>query len=393
MYIVFVTAFFAENEQTPLAGMPGYIYKISKYLQEKGHKVEIVAGSGYFKKWKYKGIQVYNCAVPQELKGNYIKISCEILRREIIFQKKLNELNDKEIIDIVQYAGWSGVGCLHSLKCPGILRISTYSSVQYKESAVFKKNIRCFSFWEKMAGRHADGILSPSIVLGKKFGKDIHKKVTIMETPYNDMVKEDSALFHKELEGREYILFYGQTSRDKGFHVIEKMMPYFLEKYNRFYFVVAGWNSPEEDGDSIGKLRKKLGKTAERFLYLGPVKQELLFPIIRGARCVLIPSLIDNLPNSCLEALYLGQVVIGTYGTSLEQLIVNNKNGFLIKAGDDRELLNIVEKVCNLSQMEREELISGSISILRRYSPIYAVNKLEQYYRWVILRKGKCNGI
>ena len=108
---------------------------------------------------------------------------------------------------------------------------------------------------------------------------------------------------------------------------------------------------------------------------------------------MLIPSLIDNLPNSCLEALYLGQVVIGTYGTSLEQLIVNNKNGFLIKAGDDRELLNVVEKVCNLSQKEREELISGSISILRRYSPIYAVNKLEQYYRWVILRKGKCNGI
>lgn len=383
MYVVFVTAFFAENEEKPLAGMPGYIYKMSRYLSLRGHKVEIVSGAGFSKKWTYKGTVVYNCEIPQELDGNVFSISRKILQREIIFQKKLRELDKRRTIDIVQYAGWSGVGCLHSLKCPGILRISTYSCIQYRESEIFK-NVKCYSFWERMAGRHADGILSPSKVLGEQFGHDIRKKVVIMETPYDVNVIEDESLLQNKLNGKEYILFYGQTSRDKGFVVIQDMMAEFLEKNKDIFFVVAGWNSPQSGSDSLSILRKKLGKYAERFIYLGPISQAVLFPIIRGAKCVLIPSLIDNLPNSCLEALYLGQIVIGTYDTSLEQMLENNVNGYLVAPGDRNELLDAVTKACSLSIDERQNMVEKGKEKLAQYSPKYAIAKIEKYYNWTI---------
>ena len=383
MYIVFVTAFFAESENKPLAGMPRYIYKVSKYLIQRGHKVEIVAGAGFRKKWTYKGITVHNCETPQELEGNIFEISRKILYREIVFQKKLQELNKSEYIDIVQYAGWSGVGCLHSLKCPGVVRISTYSRIQYKESEIFK-NVECYSFWERMAGIHADGILSPSKILGEQFAHDIHKKVTIMETPYDANVNEDSSLLKERLAGKEYILFYGQTSKEKGFEVIEDMMPEFLQKNKNIFFVVAGWNSPQDGNDSINILRRKLGRFVERFIYLGPVNQELLYPIIRNAKCILIPSLIDNLPNSCLEALYLKQIVVGTYDTGIEQLIDNGINGFLVTPGNSKKLLEAVVKACNLNKAERQSMAVNSRKKLMYYSPTYAVTKLEKYYAWLI---------
>lgn len=389
MYIVFVTAFFAENEEKPLAGMPGYIYKVSKLLIQRGHEVEIIAGAGFSKKWKYKGLTVYNCGVPQELEGNVFGISRKILQREFAFQKKLQEINRNKEIDIVQYAGWSGVGCLHSLKCPGILRISTYSRIQYKKSEIFK-HVECYSFWERMAGRHADGILSPSIVLGEHLGHDIHKKVVIMETPYDINVAEDESLFKNKLAGKNYILFYGQTSIEKGFVVIEDMMLEFLQQNGDAYFVVAGWNSPQGGSDAVSILRKKLGRYAERFIYLGPINQSMLFPIIRGAKCVLIPSLIDNLPNSCLEALCLGQIVIGTYGTSLEQLVIDNVNGFLVAPGNSKELLRAVIQAYHLREEKRQSMITNSKSTIEQFSPEVAVAKLEKYYNWSIKQyKGK----
>lgn len=383
MYIIFVTAFFAESEKKPLAGMPGYIYKIVRFLAERGHRVEIVAGAGYGREWKYKGITVYNCETPQELEGGVIDVSRKVLQREITFQRKLRELNKRRKIDIVQYAGWSGVGCLHSLKCPGILRLSTYSRIQYKESQIFK-HVECYSFWERMAGRRADGILSPSRVLGDRFGRDIHRNVVIMETPYNGGVIEDEKLYEDRLKGKAYFLFYGQTSIDKGFEVIEDMMFELLESYRNLFFVVAGWNSPQGGKDAVSILRKKLGIHAERFIYLGPVRQELLFPIIRHAKCVLIPSLIDNLPNSCLEALYLEQIVIGTYGTSLEQLIEDHVNGYLVRPGSRDELLKAARHVYGLNEGERRCLTENSKKVLAHYQPEYAVRKLERYYEWAI---------
>lgn len=386
MNIVFVTAFFAEDEKKPIAGMPGYIYKAVKYLRKIGHRVEIVAGADYEKTWIYRCITVHNCEVPRVLEGNFIDISRKILQRELSFQRKLRELNKTQKIDIVQYAGWSGVGFLHSLKCPGILRLSTYSCIQYKDSEIFT-NVKCYSFWERMAGRHADGILCPSKVLGYQFSKDIHKKVVIMETPYDNSVVEDESLYNSKLKGKKYFLFYGQTSIDKGFEVIEDMMVDLLHSERDLFFVVAGWNSPQGRGNAVSILKKKLGKDADRFIYLGPVAQSLLFPIIRRAKCVLIPSLIDNLPNSCLEAMYLEQIVIGTYNTSLEQLIEDEVNGYLVIPGDKEDLLKAAKRVCSLSEEERRCMVENSRKILKYYEPKYAIGKLEKYYQWVIAQK------
>lgn len=388
MYVVFVTAFFADSVERPLSGMPGYIYKTVRYLRQRGHRVEIIAGADYGRTWKYKGITVHDCEAAKILEGNFADISRKILQRELSFQTKLRELDQAQRIDIVQYAGWSGVGFLHSLKCPGVLRLSTYSCIQYKQSEIFT-NVKCYSFWERMAGRHADGILCPSKILGNQFGKDIRKKVVIMETPYDNSVLEDDSLYKSKLMGKEYFLFYGQTSIDKGFEVIEDMMTDLLRSERDLLFVVAGWNSPQGNGNAVSILKKKLGKDADRFIYLGPVEQSLLFPIIRRAKCVLIPSLIDNLPNSCLEAMYLEQIVIGTYDTSLEQLIENEVNGYLVIPGDKDDLLKAAKRVCRLGEEERRRMVENSKKLLRYYEPEYAVGKLERYYRWLITQKNR----
>lgn len=388
MHIVFVTPFFTNNERQPLSGMPQYVYKISSLMQRRGHDVEILAGASSDRIWKYKNIKVYNAKWSGTLEGAAIGISAGVIKREYALQKKLHEINAGVPIDIVQYAGWSGTGFMHSLRCPAVLRLSTYSKIQYSQNELFKNHIGVYSFWERLSGRRADGIIAPSKVIGENFGKDIHRKVTTMETPYTNAVVEDSKIYDETLKGKRYLLFYGIFSKDKGFEVIGDMLSQLFKEDSELFFVCAGWNVKTESGKALQQLRKKLGEHKNRVIYLGLLNHQYLYPVIRNAECVLIPSLIDNLPNACLEALSLNKIVIGTYRTSLEQMISDGENGFLSEPGDEFSLLDSVKKVLRLTEEQKKGMITKSRKSIRKYDPDAAVKKLERYYKWLIK---KCN--
>ncbi len=70
-----------------------------------------------------------------------------------------------------------------------------------------------------------------------------------------------------------------------------------------------------------------------------------LYPVIKGARLVVLPSLIDNFPNTCLEAMALAKPVVGTTGASFEELIVEGKTGFLVPAGEVDALADKINEV------------------------------------------------
>lgn len=124
-------------------------------------------------------------------------------------------------------------------------------------------------------------------------------------------------------------------------------------------------------------------------IYLGVLTQQQLYPVIRYAEAVLIPSLVDNLPNACLEALSLDKIVIGTYGTSLEQMIDDGENGFLSEPGDADSLLGAVKKTLNMSRRQKDIMVERNRMLLKKYTPAVAVKKLERYYQWLI---GKRDG-
>jgi len=76
------------------------------------------------------------------------------------------------------------------------------------------------------------------------------------------------------------------------------------------------------------------GEYADRLIFIGQIPHEQLYPVISGARLVVLPSLIDNMPNACLEAMALGKPVVGTRGASFEEMIRDGETGFLVPAGD-----------------------------------------------------------
>lgn len=380
MHIVFAVAFFAENEYSKIAGMPRYVAKMTRMLSERGHHVEIVAGADNSRKWKYHNVLVHNCQWFGNMQGSTIEITQAICRRERAIQKVLREIDNSNKIDIVQYAGWSGVGFGHRLKCPSVLRLSTYSKVQYLSSELYGNYTKVYSYWERKAGKKATGIIGPGVVLLNEFLSDVHRKGRVMETPYQLPKYENASLFKEKLEGKKYILFYGTASHDKGIETIEKMLPLLFKEDEEVYMVIAGWDVKLDGSSTIKQLQEKQGDNVKRVIYLGVVAQEHLFPVIRGAQVVIVPSIMDNLPNSGIEAICLDKIIVGTYGTSLDQLISHGENGFLSIPGDPISLYKSIIMALNMSDEEKRMFLKNNEQIKKKFSPEIAVDKLEKYF-------------
>src|SRR4029078_1183319 len=84
--------------------------------------------------------------------------------------------------------------------------------------------------------------------------------------------------------------------------------------------------------------RSLWGKKSEQILVTGPVRRAELQVILRKAECSVLPSQVDNLPNTVIESLMNGIPVIGTRGASVDELVEDGVNGHLGPVGDSDAL-------------------------------------------------------
>lgn len=103
-----------------------------------------------------------------------------------------------------------------------------------------------------------------------------------------------------------------------------------------------------------------------------------LYPIVAGARLVVLPSLVDNLPNACLEAMGLGRAVIGTAGASFEELITDGVNGFLAPPNDPEGLAE--KMIAAWIDPRLEEIGEAAKQRIADFAPEKTISALLTYY-------------
>lgn len=385
MNILFVTGLFAK-ENAAISGMPNYIYKTGKMLKQRGHNAYILTADDRSHKWNYKGVEVYSVKTFPHLRGfAWLSFGVNCVLRDIVLQRKLRKLVKELNIDMIQYTGWFGVGLLHSprLGIPAVMRMSSYAKIEL--TSVFKINqVNVISQMERWASRNMDAIFAPSRVIANGFAKDIHREVKVIETPFQLEINPcdwDYSVYNAKLKEKKYLLFFGRLSPEKGVLTIARSLYRVLSKYDNIYIAFAGdlFNMTEKD---ILEIFHNYGKEyAERILYLGSLSKEKIYPIVSGAHAILHPSLMDNLPNSCIEAMYLYKVVIGTKGTSLDQLIQDQISGLLIEPDDDEMLVEKINLVLEMSEEERKNLGDNAHKRIVMLSPEKTVKELEEFYQ------------
>ena len=294
----------------------------------------------------YENITVYTCDVKtDELNTNIPGIIYRIQAKEL--NNKLKKtIEQGEKIEIVQYPNWRAIG-LDRLEIPTVVRISSdlplwRASNRYDFDINAKYDcIKVTDYLEDIALMRADGVFCPSKLIADIIGKRCGLDISIIESPFRSLSNLD---YTPKICG-SYFFTFGTLKHMKGVRVIGESIYEILSRNPKLLYVFAGTNGKIEDcnGDTIDAIsyfKKKAGMYADRIKYLGVLDRKTICKIARDAVACVLPSRIDNLPNTCIEAMASGGIVIGTRNASFEQLIHNGINGYLIERDNKDELIN-----------------------------------------------------
>lgn len=380
MHIVYLTPDFIDN-MGPTTGLPKYLFRVAITLVKEGHKVSVITCSNRTVNYMFYGINVYRVRRPHYVKyGIQEKDTyADCYRDGLILNKKLHELYEKEHIDIVQYASLKGIGYFHDLPIPSIMRLSSYACMWQIEGKQETQN--AYAIMERRAALNCDAVFGPSYIVANKLQEDINKPVDVIETPFvMEKTGSDLSVYETYFFNKRYILFFGTLIEYKGLTVIEESVYKILSNNPDVSLAIVG------DGDIrfVDRIKKSAAEFSDKVIYHEAVGFEKLKPVIQNAQVVILPSIMENFSNACVEAMALGQIVVGTNGASFEQLIDDGISGFLCEVKDSDSLVEKIYEALALSEEKRAQISVNARKRIEKLEPRYVVQDLLNYYHKII---------
>ncbi len=396
MHIAYITSEFVTEKE--FGGLAVYLSNISDIMSVHGHRVTVITLSDQDGEFVYKkGINVIRVkrTALDPLKDDVAAAVC-MLENSWKLYKTVKKVKGKSCLDIVQSANYQAVGFFRDYQLPTVVRASSDSSlwrnavdIRFDYEMALKQK-KPGDRVELMCVRQADAAYAPSVFCAKVITKRSGRKIDIIESPFVESDLElDDSVYKNRLAGKQYLLFNSSLSSLKGTHLGIEAAEYILGRYPELNLVYAGNNGgiKQLNGgsqDIAGILRRQSERYGGRVIYLGKLEHQKLYPVIRNALACVLPSRVDNLPNSCIEAMAHGKIVIGTYGASFEQLIKNKENGLLIQRDSVKALVKAVGYLMTMSEQERGEMGMRAKETVTRLSPENIYEQVIKYYQNVI---------
>lgn len=394
MHIAYITSEFVTERLH--GGLATYLDNITTIMAHHGHKVTVITLSEQEGRFHYNNIEVVRVlAVDVNAVDSPERGFCMIYNSWKLHYALCKE-NRRQKFDIVQVANLQAVGFFKSRKIPTVVRASSDSSLwrnagkvmfDYHQALLEKTWEDYLELW---CVKRADAAFAPSRFCASVIEKRCRRKIEVIESPYMDKKQEmDDRIYREKLINKKYLLFNSSLSRLKGTHVGIEATEQLLRKYPDLYMVYAGYDYglSQKEGSTQKLsliLERQNKKYRGRVLYLEHLSHRELFPIIKYALACVLPSRVDNLPNSCIEAMALGNIVIGTYGASFEQLIRNKENGLLIERDSPAAFIKAVDWLMNLPESGRAEMRKNASDIVRRLSPENVYDEMMAFYQKVL---------
>jgi glycosyltransferase involved in cell wall biosynthesis len=143
---------------------------------------------------------------------------------------------------------------------------------------------------------------------------------------------------------KKLIFFANRMEERKGIHIVQKMVEGTLARYQDIAFVFAG-------RDLFGYMEKRIlpwvkdRRLQSRFFYLGQLTLPDVRACLKKSSIFLIPSLWENCPYSCLEAMTAGRAIVSSDCGGMPELIEHERTGLLARNGDPTSFVAALQRM------------------------------------------------
>lgn len=240
---------------------------------------------------------------------------------------------------------------------------------------------------EKFVLTAADLIISPSEYIVNQIrlkAPELHIDAVMIPNPVEGVCNEKSI---SDFEKGQLICF-GKLSPLKGtFRLIEYMKELWDDGLNYQITLVGGHQHMYIPEGCTAKeyIERKYGRYLEAGLIKlkGAMKQPDAISLIKKAQVVIVPSLVDNLPYTVLEAMLCKRVVLASKQGGQAEVIEHDRNGFLFdhhKKGEFAEKLLHILNLCEDKHLAIGEAACHTIQ--KKFDPsIIYESKMKAFHR------------
>lgn len=367
MNILFLTPEYYLKASRSCGGLGVYIRKTAASLADRGHRVSVLWLSNRNFRWTdgyviIEEIQSAACLFPRlprrlSFIKNFLTFFLDRWRIKNIIKKKL-----RRETQVIQVASYQALAVLCPKEWPFITRLSSLESLLI-EARGTKPTLfeRCVIWSELHQIKNSKSIFGPSEFIAQKAMALSHRHVSVIPTVAEKIPSDITTDFYNDhLLNKKYLLYFGQLSRIKGTDILIQSLEYILNKFPDIYMIFIGRDDGLPKNISCRQYASiVLANHWGRIKFFPPLSHAELIPCIQNAFCVIQPSRVDNLPNTCIEALSLNKVVIGTYPTSIEELVKDGVNGFLVPREDP---IALSKCICEFLRGKKKAIHPGLIN-------------------------------
>lgn len=279
---------------------------------------------------------------------------------------------------------WSAV--LRQLKnvCVSLWKKDVVPSVHFANQGLL--DVAAIDAREANVARVADAICSPSRALvsypssywGVATPATVHLPNIYQAPP--------PILAIPPIETPACIGYFGRLEIRKGLLTLTKALPAIAREFPKTKLLFVGQSTPLEGVHADAKtyvagICRSLGLEAE---FAGRQPSDKLHEWYSRCEVVMLPSVWENFPYVCLEAMAAGRAVIGSNAGGMADMITHGENGLLANASRPEEFATAAIKLLREPQTCRSIGLAARASVVARYSPPVLLPEYEKAYHGAI---------
>ncbi len=262
------------------------------------------------------------------------------------------------------------------LKCLGKKVVVTVHGLDHKRAKWGKLASAYIMMGEKNAVKYADEIIVLSRSVQEYF-RSIYKRETVYipNGVSRPNFRNDKCIRDRFGIGKDnYFLFLGRIVPEKG-------LKYLIEAFRKVKtdrkLVIAGGSS---DTDSFMEEMKRISSGDDRIVFTGFIQGELYESIFSNAYAYILPSDLEGMPLSLLEAMSYGNCCLVSDIPECTEVVENH--GMVFSRGNVEELRKAIQKLENEPETVMKYKKRASNYICGKYSwDDAAVRTLELYQK------------
>ena len=348
---------------TGWGGIGAYTYQIAHGLQEIGHDVQVVSLMGREDPGNLPGGSESETAVMQEgipvhrarwlgqlsewsavhLTTPYTHYNMET---NFALWRKFAQLHKSQPFDVVEAPEHLADGLMPAVNqaAPIVIKLHTPQAKLLQErfhnlSANFDQQF--IAMIERVAMLAAEVLISPSEDLADWVANDLRyprAEIRIVRNPIDANKFCPDGARAIEPDGKVTVLFVGRLEERKGIQYLVKAIPEVVAKFANVRFIIVGADTNTGAGQTsvLAELKGVLAQSGctDKVTFIPHVKLDEMPAYYRSADICVAPSLYDNAPYTCIEAMSCGKAFVGTSAGGMREYLTDGQSGLIVAPAD-----------------------------------------------------------